>query len=334
MQLLIMGGTRFLGRALVKAALAAGHKVTLFNRGQSNPDLFSDLEQLQGDRDGGLGVLKGRQWDVVIDTCGYVPRVVRASAEMLATAVDHYIFISTISVYTDFTTFGINEHSSLGTINDETEEEITGDTYGPLKVLCEQAVDMAMGMRSLHVRSGLIVGPHDPTDRFTYWPVRVARGGEMLAPGNPDQAVQFIDVRDIAEWTIRAAEQRLTGPYNVTGPDHRLTMQMLLETCQQVSQSNASCIWVDEKVLLENEVAPFSEMPLWVPAEMAGLGTVDCGKAFAKGLRIRPSTTTIHDTLTWHTTRPADHQWRAGLTPEREAELLSAWRKFKKLSGD
>lgn len=329
MQLLIIGGTRFLGRALVDAALAAGHKVTLFNRGQSNPDLFPDLEQLQGDRDGGLDELEGRRWDAVIDTCGYVPRVVRASAEMLATAVDNYIFISTISVYADFTTIGIDEQSPLGTLTDETVEEINGDTYGPLKVLCEQAVDMAMGMRSLHVRSGLIVGPHDPTDRFTYWPVRVARGGELLAPGNPEQAVQFIDVRDIAQWTIQAAEQRLTGPYNVTGPEYRLTMQALLETCQQVSQSDAVCTWVGEKVLLENEVAPFSEMPLWVPSEMAGLGTVNCGKAIEKGLRIRPLTTTISDTLQWHAARPTDHQWRAGLTPQREAELLAAWHDYE-----
>ncbi len=334
MKLLIMGGTRFLGRALVEAALAAGHQVTLFNRGQSNPGLFPDLEQLQGDRDGGLEVLKGRRWDAVIDTCGYVPRVVRASAELLATAVDHYIFISTVSVYADFTTFGINEQSPLGTMADETVEEITGDTYGPLKVLCEQAVDMAMGMRSLHVRSGLIVGPHDPTDRFTYWPVRVARGGEILAPGNPDQAVQFIDVRDIAQWTIDAAEQRLTGPYNVVGPAERLNMHTLLETCQAVSQSDAYWTWCSDKFLLENEVAPFSELPLWVPAEMAGMEMVNCGKAMAAGLKIRPLTTTIRDTLQWHAARPTDYQWRAGLAPKRETELLSVWRKYKENGGD
>jgi 2'-hydroxyisoflavone reductase len=328
MQLLIIGGTRFLGRALVEAALAGRHEVTLFNRGQSNPDLFSDLEHLQGDRDGELAVLKGRRWDAVIDTCGYVPRIVRASAEMLATAVDHYTFISTISVYADFGIIGIDEYAPLGTMEDETIEEITGETYGPLKVLCEQAVDEAMGMRSLHVRSGLIVGPHDPTDRFTYWPVRVARGGQMLAPGDPNQAVQFIDVRDIAKWTIRATEQRLTGPYNVTGPDYRLTMNELLETCQRVSQSDAHAIWVSEKFLQENEIAPFSQMPLWVPAGMAGLETVNCSKAIEKGLVVRPLTTTIRDTLTWQATRPTDHQWRAGLTPKRETELLDAWHNY------
>lgn len=326
MQLLIIGGTRFLGRALVEAALTAGHEVTLFNRGQSSPGLFPNLEHLRGNRDGELDVLKGRRWDAVIDTCGYVPRVVRASAEMLATAVDHYTFISTISVYADFSTIGIYEQSPLGTMADETVEEITGDTYGPLKVLCEQVVDVAMGMRALHVRAGLIVGPHDPTDRFTYWPVRVARGGEILAPGDPDQAIQFIDVRDIAEWTIRATEKRLTGPYNVTGPAYRLTMRHLLEVCRQFGHPDGRFTWVSEKFLQENDVAPFSEMPLWVPAEMAGMEMVNCGKAMAAGLAVRPLTTTIRDTLTWHATRPADHPWRAGLTPEREAELLSAWR--------
>lgn len=334
MKLLVLGGTRFLGRAIVAAALAAGHEVTLFNRGQSNADLYPDLEQLRGDRDGGLAPLQGRRWDAVVDTCGYVPRVARASAELLATAVNHYTFISTISVYADFTTIGINEQSPLGTMADETVEEITGETYGPLKVLCEQAVDEAMGMRSLHVRCGLIVGPHDPTDRFTYWPVRVARGGSVLAPGNPDQTVQFIDVRDVAEWTIRATEQRLTGPYNVTGPDDPLTMQTLLQTCRQVSQSDAHFTWVDEKFLLEAGLTPYADLPLWVPAEMVGFGTVNCTQAMAMGLGIRPLTTTIRDTLSWHATRPDDHQWRAGLTAERETELLSAWREQKETGGD
>jgi 2'-hydroxyisoflavone reductase len=334
MKLLVLGGTRFLGRALVDAALATGHQVTLFNRGQSNPDLFPDLEHLRGDRDGGLAPLQGRRWDAVIDTCGYVPRVVGDAAELLATAVDHYTFISTISVYADFTTIGLDEQSPLATIDDETVEEITGETYGPLKALCEQAVDTAMAGRALHVRSGLIVGPHDPTDRFTYWPARVARGGTILAPGNPDQAVQFIDVRDIAQWTIRATEQRLTGPHNVAGPDYRLNMQQLLETCKLVTQNEARFTWVSEKFLLEKEVGPYMEMPLWVPAEMAGLGTVNCRRALAAGLTTRPLTTTIRDTLDWQATRPSDHQWRAGLTPEREAELLAAWRDYEETSED
>jgi 2'-hydroxyisoflavone reductase len=327
MHLLIIGGTRFLGRALIDAALAAGHKVTLFNRGQSNPDLYPELERLRGDRDGGLDALKGRRWDAVIDTCGYVPRVVRASAELLATAVDHYTFISTISVYADFTTIGIDEHSPLATMEDETVEEINGETYGPLKVLCEQAVDEAMGMRALHVRSGLIVGPYDPTDRFTYWPARVARGGEILAPGDPEQLVQLIDVRDIAEWIIRATEKRLTGPYNVTGPAQRLTMQQLLDVCHQVSRTDARFTWVSEKFLLQNDLAPYSEIPLWVPAEMVGMEMVNCGKVMAAGLAIRPLSDTVRDTLSWQATRPPDYEWRAGLTPQREAALLNAWHK-------
>ena len=330
MRLLILGGTRFLGRALVEAALDKEYQLTLFNRGQSSPDLFPQVERLTGDRDGDLTALAGRHWDAVIDTCGYVPRIVRASAELLAKAVDHYTFISTISVYDDMTTIGIDEHSPLGTIADETVEEISGDTYGPLKVLCEQAVDEAMGMRSLHVRSGLIVGPHDPTDRFTYWPARIARGGKVLAPGVPDQLVQFIDVRDIAEWTILATEKRLTGPYNVTGPDSPLTMQQTLSACQTISQSDAVCEWVSESFLMKNEVAPFSDLPLWVPAEMAGFGTVNCAKAIEAGLRIRPLTETIRDTLNWQATRPADYQWRGGLTPEREAELLQEWDRLKR----
>ncbi len=327
MKLLILGGTRFLGRALVEAALNAGHELTLFNRGQSGPDLFPQVERLTGDRDGDLSALTGRQWDAVIDTCGYVPRIVRASAKLLATAVKQYTFISTISVYADPSTIGIDEYSPLGTLEDETVEEITGETYGPLKVLCEQAVDEAMGMRSLHVRAGLIVGPHDTTDRFTYWPYRVAQGGEILAPGEPEQGVQFIDVRDIAEWTIRATEQHLTGPYNVTGPKRKLTMQEVLIACRQASDSDADFTWVSEKFLLDNKVAPYSEMPLWVPAKYIGFDTVNCAKVNGAGLRIRPLSDTIRDTLAWQATRPADHEWRSGLTAERETALLQAWRK-------
>ncbi len=324
MNLLILGGTRFLGRAIVEAALVGGHDVTLFNRGQSGPDLFPDLERLQGDRDGGLSPLIGRRWDAVIDTCGYVPRLARASAELLAESVAHYTFISTISVYADHATIGLDEQSLLDSIEDEAVEEITGETYGPLKALCEQAVDAAMDGRALHVRSGLIVGPHDPTDRFTYWPYRVAKGGAILAPGDPEQPVQFIDVRDIAAWIIRATERRLTGPYNVTGPQRRLAMQEVLASCQQVSQSQAAFTWVSEEFLLKNEV-PYMEMPLWVPAEYAGFGTVNCARANGAGLEIRPLTDTIRDTLAWLNTRPANYEWRGGLTPEREANLLQLW---------
>lgn len=327
MKLLVIGGTRFLGRAIVNFALAAGHEVTLFNRGQSNPDLFdSEVEALVGDRDGGLAVLDGRSWDAVIDTCGYFPRLVRDSAEKLKDAVDHYTFISSLSVYSDNSQVGQDESSPVGTIEDETVEEITGETYGPLKVLCEQAASQVMGeKRALYVRAGLIVGPHDMSDRFTYWPARVARGGEVLAPDSPEKRVQFVDVRDLAAWTVRATEARLYGPYNATGPDGRLTMGQVLQTCRDVSGSDARFTWVSEPFLLENEVGPYVEMPLWVPTEYAGFDSFNCQKAIDAGLTFRPLRETVRDTLAWQATRPADYQWRGGLTPEREAALLEKW---------
>jgi len=325
MKLLIIGGTRFLGRALAEAALAAGHELTLFNRGQSNPGLFPDVEELHGDRDGGLGVLADQQWDAVIDTCGYVPRIVRASAEFLKDAADRYAFVSSISAYAGFATVGMDENAPLGTMEDETVEEITNETYGPLKVLCEKAVSEVMGEeRALHIRAGLIVGPYDLSDRFTYWPYRLAKGGDVLAPGSPDAPVQIIDVRDLAEWIIRAVEAGLSGPYNATGPDYRLSMGQVLDTCRTVSGSDANLIWVSDEFLQENEVGAYVEMPLWVPAgeEYAGFDTVNCQKAIGDGLVFRPLADTVRDTLAWLQTRPSDYQWRGGLKPERETELL------------
>lgn len=327
MKLLVIGGTRFLGRAIVNNALEAGHEVTLFNRGQSNPDLYSSkVETLIGDRDGGLDVLDGRSWDAVIDTCGYFPRLVRDSAEKLKDVVEHYTFISTLSVYSDAAQIGQDESGTLGTIEDETVEEITGETYGPLKVLCEQAASEVMGAeRALHVRAGLIVGPYDLSDRFTYWPARVAKGGEVLAPDSPDKQVQFIDVRDLAAWTVQATEAKLHDPYNATGPNGRLTLGEILQTCRDESGSDAKFTWVSEAFLLENEVGAYVEMPLWVPAEYAGFDTFNCQKAIDAGMKFRLLAETVRDTLAWQATRPADYQWRGGLAPEREAELLQKW---------
>lgn len=325
MRLLIIGGTRFLGRALVDGALAAGHEVTLFNRGQSNPGLYGDIEQIHGDRDGGLGALDGRQWDAVIDTCGYVPRIVRASADYLANAVEHYTFISSMSVYAEPLPQGLDESGQVGVIPDETVEEITGETYGPLKALCEQTVSSAMGGRALHIRAGLIVGPHDLSDRFTYWPARVARGGRVLAPNSPDYAVQFIDVRDLAQWILLATEARLTGPFNVTGPREPLPLGRLLETCRQVSGSDTAFTWVDDAFLLAHEVAPYAELPLWVPSEYGGFNAFSIDKALAAGLAFRPVADTVRDTLEWAMGRPADYTWRNGLSAEREAMLLQEW---------
>ncbi|HZO86929.1 MAG TPA: NAD-dependent epimerase/dehydratase family protein [Chthonomonadaceae bacterium] len=324
MNLLILGGTVFVGRHLVEAALARGHTVTLFNRSQHNPELFPEVEKLRGDRDGDLGALQGRHWDAVLDTCGYVPRIVRASAELLADAVPHYTFISSISVYKDLSIPGMDENAPVGTLEDETTEEITAETYGPLKVLCEQAAEEAMPGRVLTIRPGLIVGPHDPTDRFTYWPHRVAQGGEVLAPGRPEQTVQFIDARDLAEWNIRLIEAGQTGVYNATGPDYPLTMGRLLDECKAVGGSDARFTWASQEFLQQEGVQPWTELPLWVPEEpdMAGFNAVNCDKAIAAGLTFRPLSDTIRDTLAWDATRPADREWRAGLKPERERELL------------
>jgi 2'-hydroxyisoflavone reductase len=327
MKLLILGGTVFLGRSLVEAALARGHEVTLFNRGQHNPELFPEAEKLRGDRDGDLAALQGQRWDAVIDTCGYVPRIVRASAEALTDSVEHYTFISSISVY-DPMIPGMDESAPVGVLEDSTVEEITGETYGPLKALCEQAVEQTLPGRTLIIRPGLIVGPHDPTDRFTYWVRRAAQGGEALAPDVPDLSVQVIDVRDLAEWNIRQVEARQTGVYNATGPDYALTFGQTLEACRQIGGADTRWTWVSEAFLLEHNVAPWMELPLWVPQDNRALLQVDCRKAFASGLTFRPLADTIRDTLAWDATRPADTQHRAGLAREREAELLAAWREM------
>jgi 2'-hydroxyisoflavone reductase len=324
MDLLILGGTRFLGRYLVEAAQEDGHRVTLFNRGLSGPDLFPEVETIKGDRDGDLSALRGRRWDAVIDTCGYVPRVVRASAGLLADAVDHYTFVSSISVYSDVIGAGADESAPVEELEDPTVEEVTGETYGGLKALCERAAEEEMPGRVLSVRPGLISGPHDPTDRFTYWPRRVADGGEVLAPDRPELQVQFIDVRDLAAWMVRMSAEQQTGTYNATGPDYELRMGKLLEECEAVSDGEAQIIWVSEEFLEESGVEPFTEMPLWVPREYAGMQAVDCGRAIAAGLTFRPVSQTVRDVLEWDSTR-VEADLAAGLKPERERELLSAW---------
>jgi 2'-hydroxyisoflavone reductase len=335
MNLLILGGTIFLGRYLVEAALARGHQVTLFNRGQHGAELFPGIEKLRGDRDGGLDVLRGRRWDAVVDTSGYLPRVVRASAELLADAVEYYTFISSISVYPHFRSVGLDERAPVATLEDPAVEEITGESYGPLKALCEQVVEQALPGRALIVRPGLIVGPHDYSDRFTYWVRRVAQGGEVLAPAHPDWHTQIIDVRDLAEWTLRMVEQRQVGVYNATGPAYDLTFGQLLDTCRAVGGSDALFTWVSEAFLAEQGVAPWSELPLWLPLsdpDLLGFSDVSCAKAIAAGLTFRDLATTVRDTLAWDATRedsdapPARAlQPRAGLAPEREMELLQAW---------
>lgn len=332
MKILIIGGTQFVGRHLADAALARGHELTLFNRGR-NADVFPQVETLRGDRDGdGLNVLKGRTWDAVIDTCGYVPRIVRQSAELLADAVERYVFVSTLSVYADFKTPGLAEHSPLGVLEDPSVEEINGNTYGPLKVRCEQAVDAALPGRSLQIRPGFIVGPYDPTDRFTYWPHRVNLGGDVLAPGTPSQPVQVIDARDLAGWTIALMEQNAVGVYNATGPNDTLpndtlTLGEILETCRTVSGSGARLTWVPDAFLQENDAASTSLLPFYLPAssDMPGLMTASITKAVAAGLTFRPLADTVRDTLAWDKTRPADAPRKVGMSLERERELLTLY---------
>jgi 2'-hydroxyisoflavone reductase len=326
-KILILGGTVFLGRHFVEAAVARGHEVTLFNRGRHNPQLFAEHERLRGDRDSDLAALRGRRWDAVVDPSGYIPRHVRATAGLLADRVDRYLFISTISVYADGKGPGPDEGSPLETLADESTEEVTGETYGGLKVLCEQAAEAMMPGRTLIVRPGLIVGPHDPTDRFTYWPWRIAQGGEVLAPGDPAAPVQIIDVRDLATWLVDQLEAEGTGIFNATGPDYGLTMGEVLATCQRVVGTPAELVWVGADFLQEQGAKPWVEVPLWLPGEEGvRLMQTNVERALAAGLRFRPLAETTADTLAWAQERPGDHEWRAGLAPEKERAILAAWR--------
>ena len=327
MKILIIGGTRFLGRHLVQSARARGHEVMLFNRGLTNPDLFPDVETILGDREKDFSEFLCHEWDAVIDTCGYVPRVVRLSASALEGCVDRYVFISSISVYPGFSKVGIDESDPVAKMEDETVEEITGETYGPLKALCEQTVQEVFGDdRSLIIRPGLIVGPYDPTDRFTYWPVRVARGGDVLAPESPEAPVQIIDVRDLSDFIIKLIEENASGTFNVTGPDYALTIGEMLETSKRVSDSDAKFHWASAEFLSRHEVAPWSDMPVWIPntEEDAGFSRVDVSKAIRAGLTFRPLEDTVRDTLEWAQTRRSDRGWSAGMSAEREAQVLAA----------
>jgi 2'-hydroxyisoflavone reductase len=326
MRILIIGGTIFLGRALVDAVLLRGHQLTLFNRGQTNPSLYPEVEKLVGDRKVDLAALKGRRWDAVIDTCGYLPSVVALSAAALADSVEHYTFISTESVYASPLQPGLDETAPVGKLEDETVEEITGEAYGPLKALCEQAVESALPGRTLVVRPGLIVGPYDASDRFTYWPWRVAQGGRVLAPGRPERGVQFIDVRDLAAWIIQLVEARQTGVFNADGRPGEVTMAALLETCKAASGSDAQFVWAGDEFLTRNNIGAWMEMPLWIPEndpDASGFFSISVARAVQAGLSHRPLHVTVADTLAWARTRPADYAWRAGLRREREAELLN-----------
>ena len=334
MKLLILGGTQFLGRHVVDAARARGHELTLFNRGRTNPGLFADLERIQGDRERDLGRLAGRRWDAVFDPSGYLPSVVRASCVALRDSVGYYLFISSINAYADSTKAGLVESDAPAELPEGAPEELSGETYGPLKVLCEREVDAAFGVRAAVVRPGLIYGPYDATDRSGYWPMRVAQGGEVLAPGRPERPVQLIDARDLAEWIVRLIERGVHGVFNGTGPAETLTMGAYLEGCRRVSGSDARLVWMDEAFLLERKVGPYSELPLWVPERFQAFGTVDCSRARAAGLTDRPLEETLRATIEWARSLPPDRppiRWgKIEMTPplsrQRESELLAEWR--------
>ena len=320
MRLLVLGGTKFLGRHAVDAALAAGHDVTIFTRGNTNAELFPEAAHLHGDRDGRLDALATGEWDGVVDTSGYVPRVVRQSAELLRDRVGRYVFVSSISVYADFSE-PVDEATPVAGLDDPASEDIQAD-YGALKAACERVVEEVYGERSARVRAGLIVGPHDPTDRFTYWPRRIARGGAVLGPGDPDAPVQFVDARDLGAWLVQLALSGPGGTFNATGPAEPLTFRELLERARAATGSDADVRWVDDQRVLDAGVQPWTELPLWLPGiDYAGLARADNAQALAAGLTFRPVEETVLDTLAWDRTVEGD---RPTLAHEREQEILTA----------
>lgn len=327
MRILILGGTGFIGPNQVRYAVARGHKVSVFNRGKTNPgSLPAGVEQLIGDRNGNLEALRNREWDAVIDNPSTLPRWVRDAAAILRGHAGQYLFISTISVYADNSKPGMDENAPLIRLTDPTVETVSGETYGGLKALSEQEAEKAFPGKTTIVRPGLIVGAGDNSDRFSYWPVRIARGGEVLAPGNPSDPVQFIDARDLGEWTIRLLEQKTYGRFNALGPAHPLTMAEMLYGIKAVTTAGAQFTWVPASFLEEQKVAPWSDMPVWIPpqGEYAGFGRLSNRRAIEAGLTFRPLADTAQETLRFAEGR---EKLRAGLSAEREAEVLAAWKK-------
>jgi nucleoside-diphosphate-sugar epimerase len=312
LSILILGGTGFIGPHMVRYAQARGHTLTLFNRGRTNTHLFPEVEKLKGDRDGDLVALEGRTWDVVIDNSGYVPRLVRDSAELLHGSVGRYIYVSSVSAYADFETPGFDEDYPLATIDDVTVEEITGATYGPLKVLSEQVVQEVFGTGATIVRPHYIVGPGDSSDRWTYWPVRVAEGGEVAVPGTPADPIQFIDARDLTGWMVRLAENDVGGVFNGVGPEQPLTVEALLTAARDAAGSDATFTWIDADFLGERNAS----FPIWSPAtgETAGMHRTSSARARQAGLIYRPLDETIRDTLAWWREQDEERrsQMRAG----------------------
>ncbi|MFO1337484.1 MAG: NAD-dependent epimerase/dehydratase family protein [Burkholderiaceae bacterium] len=332
-RLLLLGGTRFLGRHVAEQALAAGHALTLLHRGRSAPALFPQARHWLADRDGDLSLLEREHFDAVIDTSAYVPRQVRAVAERLAGRVGRYLLVSTVSVYADLSAAGTDETAPTATLDDPATEQLTGASYGGLKRLCEEAALAGFGERALVARPGLIVGPHDPTGRFAWWLTRLQRGGDVLVPGRPEAPLQFIDARDAAGWMLRqvtAPGTDAAGPvYNLTGPATPLTMGGFFEAARARLNPSARLHWADADWLLREGVAPWTELPLWVPPDAAGLHQVDIRRALGAGLATRPVGETVADTAAWLASdppAPADGAMArppVGLAPEKEAGLFT-----------
>ena len=330
LNVLILGGTGFLGPHMVRETLRRGHQVTLFNRGRSNKGLFPDLETIKGDRDNGLDGLKGRHWDAVIDNSGYVPRHVQDSARLLAPSNDRYVYTSTVSVYADFDIHNV-ESSPLGTLPDESVEEVTGETYGPLKALCEKRAAGEVAAEKLTIiRPTYVCGPGDHTDRFSYWPVRTRKGGDMIWPGKPDDVIQIIDVNDLANFTLDCVDNNISGIYNAVNPAGSYTMGDLLADSQAVTGTTVDPQWIGEEFAYENELTGSRLLPIWSPnsGEHGGSGTFSGKAARAAGLHNRPERETARNLLTWWDTQSEERRadMKAGIPADREAELIAAWK--------
>ena len=324
MKILIIGGTQFVGRALAEAALAAGHDLTLFHRGKTNPGLFPDARYIIGDRDGDMHLLAGQSFDWVIDTCGYVPRVVRQSLDTLLDSVSRYLFVSTIYVYTDLGTIGINEDAQLADTDGVEGEEITRDSYGPHKVLCEHAVTTAYGDRALIIRPGFIIGPHDPTDRLTYWTRRIGSESRVLCPSTGDQPMQCIDVRDLGNWVIDLVGENASGVFHATGPQEKMLFTELLERVRGALGSKSELCWTDPDALKREGVEPFKDMPFWITPKIAThqLDAISIDRALTAGLKLRPLESTIRDLFEWDRSRGIP-KLKTGLARDREEALLA-----------
>ena len=335
LRVLILGGTGFIGPHFVQALTEGGHTVTLFNRGKRDPEAKHGVEQLLGDRNDGLESLAGRDWDVVVDNSGYTPKQVKLSAGLLQGHVKQYIFISSIAVYADFDQPPIGEDHKLTELPAGVDSGVfAGEHYGALKVLCERVVEQTYGRQANIIRPTYICGPGDFSDRFTYWPFRVAQGGQMIAPGTPEDPIQYIDVRDLADFVRVCVERKTGGRYNLVTPPRKVTMGKLLEACKRVTGAETEFAWANAEFLLEQKaIEPgmwaSQEIPIWAPpsGESAGHGLVSSAGAQKKGLKYRSLAVTIRETLEWQKSRPADKQvLKSGFKPEREAALLKMLR--------